>query len=92
MHWLFLLISALCFGLALIRSMPGWIVFLLLLASLGFLVAWALGLLSARISSSSRDASHIMTGEELRQLREQLEARKAAATPAEAGDKREGSG
>lgn len=78
MHWLYLLGSLACLGLAMMRSMPTLGVLVLLAGSLALLVAFLLGWLNSRISSSSRDASHIMTGEELRLLREQAEARKAA--------------
>lgn len=77
MHWLYLLGSLACLGLAMMRSMPTFGVLVLLAGSLALLVMFLLSWLNARISSSSRDASHIMTAEELRLLREQAEARKA---------------
>ena len=80
MHWLYLLGSIACLGLAMHRSMPTLGVLVLLAGSLGLMVAFLLGWLHSRISSSSRDAAHIMSAEELRQLREQAEARKAART------------
>lgn len=78
MHWLYLLASLLCLGLAMIRSLPTPAVLVFLAGALGFLVAWALGWMSSRISSQSRDVSHIMSPEELRHLREQAEARREA--------------
>ena len=76
MHWLYLLVSLLCLGLAMIRSLPTFAVLVFLAGALGFMVAWALGWISSRISSQSRDVSHIMGPEELRRLREQAEARR----------------
>ena len=78
MHWLYLLGSIACLGLAMMRWMPTFGVLVMLAGSLALLVAFLLGWLNSRISSSSRDASHIMTADELRLLREQAEARKAA--------------
>ncbi len=77
MHWLYLLASLLCLGLAMIRSLPTLGVLVFLAASLAFLVAWILGWVSSRISSQSRDISYIMSADELRKLREQAQARKA---------------
>jgi hypothetical protein len=79
MHWLFLVVSILLLLGAMKPTLPGWVVFLMLLGSLGFIVAWILGWLSSRISSGSRHEMHIISPDELRQLREQAEARKAAA-------------
>ena len=79
MHWLYLLGSIACLGLAMHRAMPTIGVLVLLAGSLGLLVAFLLGWLNSRIASSSRDAAHIMSAEELRMLRELAEARKAAA-------------
>ncbi|MBP6596129.1 MAG: hypothetical protein KA196_01310 [Arenimonas sp.] len=76
MHWLYLLASLLCLGLAMIRSLPTLGVLIFLAGSLGFLVAWILGWVSSRISSQSRDISYIMSPEELRKMREQAQARK----------------
>jgi hypothetical protein len=78
MHWIYLLASLACLGLAMLRSMPTIGVLVFVLGSLAFMVAWILGWMSSRISSQSRDVSHIMSPEELRQLREQAEARKNA--------------
>jgi len=48
------------------------------LATLGLMIAWMLGWLNSRVSRNSRDEMHIISPEELRLLREQAEARKAA--------------
>lgn len=76
MHWMYLLAALACLGLAMVRTMPTLGVLVCLLGSLGFMLAWILGWVSSRISSRSRDVSYIMSGEELKRLREQAEARK----------------
>ena len=76
MHWLYLLASLACLGLAMVRTMPTLGVLVLLAGSVGFMLAWILGWVSSRISSRSRDVSYIMSPDELRRLREQAEARK----------------
>ena len=81
MHWLYLIASVACLGLAMIRSMPTLGVLVFLAGALGFMVAWILGWLSSRIASQSRDVSHILGPDELRRLREQAEARKRPAEP-----------
>ena len=76
MHWIYLLVSLACLALAMVRTMPTFAVLIFLAGALGFMVAWVLGWVSSRISSRSRDVSYIMSGEELKRLREQAEARK----------------
>jgi predicted PurR-regulated permease PerM len=78
MHWLYLLASIACLALAMVRTMPTLGVLVFLAGALGFMVAWVLGWLSSRISSQSRDISHILGPEELKLMREQAEARKRA--------------
>ena len=78
MHWLYLLASIACLALAMVRTMPTLGVLVFLAGALGFMVAWVIGWLSSRISSQSRDISHILGPEELRLMREQAEARKRA--------------
>ena len=90
MHWIYLLASLACFALAMVRTMPTIGVLIFLAGALGFMVAWVLGWASSRISSRSRDVSYIMSGEELKRLREQAEARKLSqagqAAPDESRD------
>ena len=81
MHWLYLIASVACLALAMIRTLPTLAVLFFLACAFGFMVAWILGWLSSRIASRSRDVSHIMGPDELRQLREQAEARRRAAGP-----------
>ncbi|WP_290887532.1 hypothetical protein [Arenimonas sp.] len=86
MHWLYLLASIACLALAMVRTMPTLGVLVFLAGALGFMVAWVLGWLSSRISSQSRDISHILGPEELRAMREQAEARKRAQDAREGQD------
>ena len=76
MHWIYLLASLACLGLAMVRTMPTFAVLVFLVGSVGFMLAWILGWVSSRISSQSRDISYIMSPEELRKMREQARARK----------------
>ena len=85
MHWIYLLASLACLGLAMVRTMPTFGVLVFLAGAVGFMLAWILGWVSSRISSQSRDVSYIMSADELKRLREQAEARKnpqaGSATP-----------
>ena len=78
MHWLYLLASIACLALAMGRTMPTWGVLIFLAGALGFMVAWVVSWMASRVSSASRDISHILGPEELRLLREQADARKRA--------------
>jgi len=77
MYWLYLLASIAAFIAALSSSLPTWAVGLLIIASLVFLLMWAFGLLSTRISGRSRNEIHIISPDELRRIREQAQQRKA---------------
>ena len=78
MPWLFLLLALAAFAVAFTTSsMPLTVV--CLLAALGLLVAWVMGLLAQRVGSQIRDDSLMLDPQELRRLREQAEARRAAA-------------
>jgi hypothetical protein len=77
MHWLYLVIALALLAVAMKAS--GWLVVLLVLASLVAFIAWMLGWVSSRISSGARNDTQILSPEELRRLREQAEARRAAA-------------
>jgi hypothetical protein len=76
MHWIYLII-ALVLMLAAVKA-AGWLVVVLLLASLAGFIAWMLGWVNSRISSGARNDAQIISPEELRRLREQAQARKAA--------------
>ena len=76
MHWVYLLLAiAFLVGAA---KAAGWLVVLLLAASLVLFVAWMLGWVNSRISSGARNDAQIISPDELRRLREQAEARKQA--------------
>lgn len=78
MIWLYLLLAIAALAVA-FQSSSVTLSVIALLAALGFLVAWVMGLLARRIGSQSRDEAMILDPQELRRLREQAEARRAAA-------------
>lgn len=76
MHWLYLLIAiALLFGAS---KAAGWLVVVMLVASLVLFLAWMYGWVTSRIARGARTDAQILSPEELRVLREQAAARKAA--------------
>lgn len=78
MSWLYLLIAVAAFVFAFYSpSVP--LAVLSLLVALGFMIAWIMGLLAQRIGSQSRSDTMILDPMELRRMREQAEARRAAA-------------
>jgi hypothetical protein len=79
MHWLFLLLGLAAMAVALKTASSG-LMLLCLLAALVLFVLWMAGLYSARVAGRSRDVSSMIDPAELRRLREQAEARKAAAS------------
>lgn len=84
MHWLYLLTALAAMALAMKTTSTG-LMMLCLLAALVLLVLWLAGMYSSRMAGRSRDVSAMIDPAELRRLREQAEARKAAAnsdTPA----------
>lgn len=84
MPWLFLLLAVLAFSLAFMTSSVA-LAAICLLAALALLVLWIMGLLAQRVGSQSRDDTQMLDPQELRRLREQAQARQAAAqgeTPA----------
>ncbi len=82
MHWLFLLLGLGAMALAL-KTPSNAVMGFSLLAALVLFVLWLAGLYSARMAGRSRDVSAMIDPAELRRLREQAEARKAAARDAE---------
>ena len=77
MHWLFLLIALAClFGA---WQLSGWLVPLLLVLALFGFIAWLLGWAASQAARGGGNEARILGPEELRRLREQSEARKAAA-------------
>lgn len=81
MPWLFLLLALAAFAVAFNTSSMALAV-VCLLAALGLMVAWVMGLLAQRVGSQTRDDSQMLDPQELRRLREQAEARRAAAQAA----------
>jgi hypothetical protein len=77
MHWLYLVVAIALLAVAMKAS--GWLVVLLVLGALVGFIAWMLGWVSSRISSGARNDTQIISPDELRRLREQAEARRAAA-------------
>lgn len=82
MSWVFLLLAIAAFAVA-FKTTSVALAVLCLLAALGLLLAWALGLLAQRVGSRTRDDAVMLDPQELRRLREQAEARRAAVTPSE---------
>lgn len=80
MHWLYLLLALIAMAVAIKTSSTG-LMLLCLLASLALIVLWLVGLYSARMAGRSRDPSAMIDPAELRRLREQAEARRAANKP-----------
>ena len=79
MHWLYLLTALAAMALAMKTTSTG-LMMLCLLAALVLLVLWLAGMYSSRMAGRSRDVSAMIDPAELRRLREQAEARKAAAS------------
>jgi hypothetical protein len=80
MSWVFLLLAIAALAVA-FKTTSVALAVLCLLAALGLLLAGTLGLLAQRVGSRSRDDTSMIDPQELRRLREQAEARRAAATP-----------
>lgn len=78
MHWLFLVLAAIAMAIAL-KAASVAVSVLALLAALGLLVAWLIGVLAARIEQRSGAATILVDPAELQRLREQAEARRLAA-------------
>ena len=79
MPWILLLLGFFCFGLLLSPSIPFPFAVVLVLSALGFMTAAILSFLSQRLQSNSRDDTKMISPEDLRMMREQAAARKAAA-------------
>jgi len=83
MYWLYLLLAFGALLMALKTTSSGLMV-LCLLAALVLLALWVAGMYSARMAGRSRDPSLMIDPAELRRLREQAEARKAAGSQQDA--------
>jgi len=77
MPWLFLLLAIAAFAVALNASSMAVVVVCVLVA-LGGTVAWVLGLLAQRLGSRARDESMMVDPLELKRLRDEADARRAA--------------
>ena len=77
--WLYLLFAAVALAVAFKTSSVA-LAILCLLVALVLTGAWLLGLLAQRVGSRSRDEQMMIDPQELRRLREQAEARRAAAS------------
>ncbi len=80
MPWVYLLLAIAAFVVAFKTSSVA-LAALCLLAALGLLLAWVLGLLAQRVGSRSRDEATMLDPAELRRLRERAEARRAEDVP-----------
>lgn len=80
MPWVYLLLAIAAFVVA-FKTTSVALAALCLLAALGLLLAWVLGLLAQRVGSRSRDEATMLDPTELRRLREQAEARRAEGVP-----------
>jgi len=78
MPWLFLLLAVAAFAVALNASSMVLVVACLLVALAGT-IAWVLGLLAQRVGNQARDDTMMLDPLELKRLREEAEARRAAA-------------
>ncbi len=78
MHWVYLLLAIAALAVA-FKTTSIAVVVLCLLAALGLLLAWMLSMLAQRVGSRGRDEALMLDPQELRRLREQAEARQAAA-------------
>jgi hypothetical protein len=77
--WLYLLLAAVALAVAFKTSSIA-LAILCLMVALVLTGAWLLGLLAQRVGSRSRDEQMMIDPQELRRLREQAEARRAAAS------------
>ena len=81
MRWLWFVFSLACFAVV-FRTHSMGLAAVSLLVGLGLLLMGTLSLASARIESRGRSEASMMSPEELRLMREQIERRKAAEAAA----------
>lgn len=77
MPWLFLLLAIAAFAIAMTTASMALAVICILVA-LALLVIWVMGLVAQRVGNQTRDDAMMIDPQELRRLREQAEARRAA--------------
>jgi len=80
MPWIYLLLAIAGFIVA-FKTTSMALAIVCLLAALGLMLAWVLSLLAQRVGSRARDEAMMLDPVELRRLREQAEARRAAGAP-----------
>lgn len=78
MPWLFLLLAIAAFAIAMSTQSVA-LAMVCLAAALVFLAIWVLSLLAQRVGNQTRDDTMMIDPQELRRLREEAEARRAAA-------------
>lgn len=83
MPWLYLLLAVAALAVA-FRTTSPWVVAVCLLVALGLGVAWLLSALARRIEDRSGSTALLVDPAELQRLREQAEARRAAAAAIQA--------
>ena len=81
MPWLFLLLAIAALAIAFMASSMV-VVVICLLAALGLIGIWVLGLLASRVDAGSRHEALMVDPRELQRLREQAEARRLAQSAA----------
>jgi Mg2+/Co2+ transporter CorB len=79
MHWLYLVVGVVCMIIASLPKTPEWAVVVLVLGALVLFLAWMISWMASRVGDNTRHEMQILSADELRQMREQAEARKAAA-------------
>ncbi|WP_133501342.1 hypothetical protein [Cognatilysobacter terrigena] len=82
MSWLYLLLAIAAFAVAFKTASTALMVVALIVA-FALVIAWLMGLLAARLESRSGNPAMIVDPAELTRLREQAEARQAAAANTE---------
>ena len=80
MPWIYLLLAIAGFIVA-FKTTSMALAIVCLLAALGLMLAWVLSLLAQRVGSRARDEAMMLDPVELRRLREQAAARRAAGAP-----------
>lgn len=79
MPWLFLLLAIAAFAISMTTASMAFAV-ICILAALVLLAIWVMGLVAQRVGNQARDDTMMIDPQDLRRLREQAEARRAAAT------------
>lgn len=85
MPWLFLLLAIAAFAIAMSTTSMA-IAVICILGALALLVVWVMGLVAQRVGNQARNETMMIDPQELRRLREQAEARRAAGDAESADD------